>query len=175
MVFSYWQSREYCDLVTQACYFVFSFKKLSPERYFEKNKFIDKSCARKYEKDLKKEFKSWADEKHFEKVKGILPKNSLHSDCDVLALFAIALMNKKIFLTLIKKSPVDPSLWSPSFLLITLMNRISNNITIVWPDVSETQICYILYIISLLYRWYIIRRPYGARGAMFRWNTILKG
>ena len=102
MAFSYWQSIEYCDLVTQACYFVFSFKKLSPERYFEKNKFIDKSCARKYEKDLKKEFKSWADEKHFEKVKGILPKNSLHSDCDVLALFAIALMNKKIFLTLIK-------------------------------------------------------------------------
>ncbi|CAH3109022.1 unnamed protein product, partial [Pocillopora meandrina] len=49
-----------------------SLQKLSPERYFEKNKFIDKSCARKYEKDLKKEFKSWADEKHFEKVEAVL-------------------------------------------------------------------------------------------------------
>ena len=58
--------------MTEACYFVFSLKKLSPERYFEKNKFIDKSCARQYEKDLKREFKSWADEKHLEKVNGIL-------------------------------------------------------------------------------------------------------
>ena len=83
--------------MTDSCYFVFSFKKLSPERYFEKNKFIDKSCARKYEKDLKKEFESWADEKHLEKVKGILPKDSLQSDCDVLALFAIAFLNKIFF------------------------------------------------------------------------------
>ena len=79
--------------MTEACYFVFSSKKLSPERYFEKNKFIDKSCARRYEKDLKREFKSWADEKHLEKVKGILRKDSWHSVCDVVTMFAIALIN----------------------------------------------------------------------------------
>ena len=78
--------------MTEACYFVFSSKKLSPERYFEKNKFIDKSCARQYEKDLKREFKSWADEKHLEKVKGILLKDSWHSVCDVVTMFAIALI-----------------------------------------------------------------------------------
>ena len=60
-----------------------SLKKLSPERYFEKNKFIGKSFARQYEKDLKREFKSWADEKHLEKVKGILPKDLLQIVCDV--------------------------------------------------------------------------------------------
>ncbi|XP_027035542.1 probable ATP-dependent RNA helicase DDX60 [Pocillopora damicornis] len=49
-----------------------SLQKLSPERYFEKNKFIDKSCARRYEKDLKREFKSWADEKHLEKVQAVI-------------------------------------------------------------------------------------------------------
>ena len=70
-------------MVTKACYFVFSLQKLSPEKYFEKNKFIDKSFARQYEKDLKREFKSWADEKHLEKVKGILPKDSLQIVCDV--------------------------------------------------------------------------------------------
>ena len=69
--------------MTKACYFVFSLQKLSPEKYFEKNKFIDKSFARQYEKDLKREFKSWADEKHLEKVKGILPKDSLQIVCDV--------------------------------------------------------------------------------------------
>ena len=73
-----------------------SLKKLSPERYFEKNKFIGKSFARQYEKDLKREFKSWADEKHIEKVKGILPKDLMQRVCDVLALFAIALINKQI-------------------------------------------------------------------------------
>ena len=99
--------------MTQACYFVFSFKKLSPERYFEKNKFIDKSCARKYEKDLKKEFKSWADEKHFEKVKGILPKNSLHEFWKILKTLVQLILN---------------STWSH---VITYTNRISNNITIV--------------------------------------------
>ena len=96
MVFSYWQSRGYRDLVTESCYFVLSLKKLSPERYFEKNKFIGKSFARQYEKDLKREFKSWADEKHIEKVKGILPKDLMRRGCDVLALFAIALINKQI-------------------------------------------------------------------------------
>ena len=79
--------------MTEACYFVFSLKKLSPERYFEKNKFIDKSCARQYEKDLKREFKSWTDEKHLEKVKGILLKDSWHSVCDVVTMFAIASIN----------------------------------------------------------------------------------
>ena len=73
-----------------------SLKKLSPERYFEKNKFISKSFARQYENDLKREFKSWADEKHIEKVKGILPKDFMRRVCDVLALFAIALINKQI-------------------------------------------------------------------------------
>ena len=70
-------------MVTESCYFVLSLKKLSPERYFEKNKFIGKSFARQYEKDLKREFKSWADEKHLEKVKGILPNDSLQIVCDV--------------------------------------------------------------------------------------------
>ena len=83
-------------MVTESCYFVLSLKKLSPERYFEKNKFIGKSFARQYEKDLKREFKSWADEKHIEKVKGILPKDLMLRVCDVLALFAIALLNKQI-------------------------------------------------------------------------------
>ena len=77
-------------------------KELSPERYFEENKFIGKSSARQYEKDLKREFKSWADEKHLDKVTGILPKDSLQSVCDVRALFAIALISLKKNLTPIK-------------------------------------------------------------------------
>ena len=40
-------------------------QKLSPEQYFLKNKLIQKSHARQY---VKKEFKSWADEKQSKKV-----------------------------------------------------------------------------------------------------------
>ena len=79
--------------------------------YFEKNKFIGKSFARQYEKDLKRELKSWADEKHLEKVKGILPKDSLHSVFsvfDMLGLFAIAMINNINFNA--DQSPLNPSL-----------------------------------------------------------------
>ena len=44
-------------------------QKLSPEQYFQESKFIPRSHARQYENELKKEFKSWADEKELEKVK----------------------------------------------------------------------------------------------------------
>ena len=43
-------------------------QKLSPEQYFLKNKLIRKTHARQYELDVKKEFKSWADEKQSKKV-----------------------------------------------------------------------------------------------------------
>ncbi len=48
---------------------VFFLQELSPERYFLESKFIPKSHARQYENELKKEFKSWADEEQSEKVK----------------------------------------------------------------------------------------------------------
>lgn len=44
-------------------------QKLSPEQYFLENEFIPKSHTREYENELKKELKSWADERKVEKVK----------------------------------------------------------------------------------------------------------
>ena len=43
-------------------------QELSPEQYFLENKLIRKSHARQYELDVKKEFKSWADEEQSKKV-----------------------------------------------------------------------------------------------------------
>lgn len=43
-------------------------QKLSPEQYFFENTFILKSHARQYEHEIKKEFKSWADQKQLNKV-----------------------------------------------------------------------------------------------------------
>ncbi|XP_078360874.1 putative ATP-dependent RNA helicase DDX60 isoform X2 [Oculina patagonica] len=49
-----------------------SLQELSPERYFLESKFIPKSHARQYENELKKEFKSWADEEQSEKVQSVI-------------------------------------------------------------------------------------------------------
>ncbi|KAK2572321.1 putative ATP-dependent RNA helicase DDX60 [Acropora cervicornis] len=56
-----------------------SMQKLSPEQYFLKNKLIRKTHARQYELDVKKEFKSWADEKQSKKVQCVI--ESLNSVC----------------------------------------------------------------------------------------------
>ena len=40
----------------------FSLQRLSPEKYFEGQTFIDKRHARQFEEELKKELKSWADD-----------------------------------------------------------------------------------------------------------------
>ena len=47
---------------------IFLLQKLSPEEYFLENTFILKSHARQYEHEIKKEFKSWADQKQLNKV-----------------------------------------------------------------------------------------------------------
>ncbi|KAK2572326.1 putative ATP-dependent RNA helicase DDX60 [Acropora cervicornis] len=56
-----------------------SMQKLSPEQYFLENKLIEKSHARQYELEVKKEFKSWADEKQSKKVQSVI--QSLNSVC----------------------------------------------------------------------------------------------
>ncbi|XP_044173202.1 probable ATP-dependent RNA helicase DDX60 isoform X1 [Acropora millepora] len=56
-----------------------SIQKLSPEKYFLENKLIRKSHARQYELEVKKELKSWADEKQSKKVQCVI--QSLNSVC----------------------------------------------------------------------------------------------
>ncbi|KAM7424845.1 putative ATP-dependent RNA helicase ddx60 [Porites harrisoni] len=49
-----------------------SLQKLSPEQYFLEQSFITKSNARQYERELKKELKSWADDNQMEKVEAVI-------------------------------------------------------------------------------------------------------
>ncbi|CAH3109026.1 unnamed protein product [Pocillopora meandrina] len=54
-----------------------SLQHLCPETYFLENKLIQKRHARQYERDLKREFKSWADSTELTKVQSVI--NSLNS------------------------------------------------------------------------------------------------
>lgn len=62
-------TNKYLTALFQLCLLNFSWQKLSPEQYFLENKLIPKNQARQYELAVKKEFKSWADEKQLKKVK----------------------------------------------------------------------------------------------------------
>ncbi|XP_022803055.1 probable ATP-dependent RNA helicase DDX60 [Stylophora pistillata] len=56
-----------------------SLQELVPEKYFLRTEFIQKDHVRRYEGEVKVEFKSWADEGQVEKVKSVI--RSLNNEC----------------------------------------------------------------------------------------------